>query len=312
MPDLAFGDCDGCEWVCVCVCVCVCLCVLLGERVHMDQDGGAFWRPPGRVWVGVCPRRTGWRVTQCAFLFPDPSWQWCCDHCCQESRWRHRESSLFPDWPSAALTKTTSLTGSSGVRKPHQRRSNGGDSPLPSPSSSALLCRWGESKQGAVPGQELHRALLDPRGKRRRNETAQGHPGYPGVLSPPRRRGQLRTESWTGTGISAQCRIIGSRTTKERKINSGSQAISLLLNTVPLGRLCITELLSQPNLPSSKSFSSSQNSELNFPWTVTGWNPSKRSFGSPIFPASFGIEGVGEDVGAALSPCRSECVSRND
>ena len=105
----------------------------------------------------------------------------------------------------------------------------GVDSPLPSPSTPSLLCRWGESKQEAVPGLELHRALLDPRGKRRRNETAQGHPGCPRVLSPPRRRGQLRAESGAGMGISAQCRIIRSRTTKERKINSGSQAISLLL-----------------------------------------------------------------------------------
>ena len=78
----------------------------------------------------------------------------------------------------------------------------GVDSPLPSASTPSLLCRWGESKQEAVPGLELYRALLDPRGKRRRNETAQGHPGCPLVLSPPRRRGQ---------------------------INSGSQAISLLL-----------------------------------------------------------------------------------
>ena len=51
MPDLAFGDCEGCE--------CVCVCVLLGGRVHMDQDGGAFWRPPGRVWVCVRDRRGG-------------------------------------------------------------------------------------------------------------------------------------------------------------------------------------------------------------------------------------------------------------
>lgn len=194
----------------------------------MNQDGGAFWRPPGWVWVCVRDDRVAGYTTRVSV--PDPS----------------RSVVLRPlllgvpveaqrRLPFAALTKTTSLTGSSGVRKTHQRRSNGVDSPLPSPSPPALLCRWGESKQGAVPGLELHRALLDPRGKRRRNETAQGHPGCPGVLSPPCRRGQLRTESWTGTGISAQCRIIRSRTTKERKINSGSQAISLLLEHCAFG-----------------------------------------------------------------------------
>ena len=67
MPDLAFGDCDG-----VCVCVCVCVCVAGRGIPHGSRRKSLL--EASRVGGGVCPRWTGWRVTQCVLLFPDPIW----------------------------------------------------------------------------------------------------------------------------------------------------------------------------------------------------------------------------------------------
>lgn len=95
----------------------------------------------------------------------------------------------------------------------------------PQPSSAAgRKASRGQSKYWSAA-----RASLDRRGKGRRNERVQGHPGCQVVLSQTCWRGQLRAERGTGTGTVAQCRKNKKQDDQRKKDRLRQQADSPLL-----------------------------------------------------------------------------------
>ena len=115
MPDLAFGDCDG-------VCVCVCCWEGNSTRIKAEEPSGGL--QGGCGCVSEMDRVAGY--TMCASV-PGPYLVGSAATTAVRSPGGGTEKAPFSQAdPSAALTKTTSLTGSSGVQKTHRRRSNGG------------------------------------------------------------------------------------------------------------------------------------------------------------------------------------------